>query len=251
MMKAGVSEGSGAARPELSTPTTALEPGCAALVTPLADFFVRHHGSVPRIDAARYRLTVSGEIRQPLQLSLAELQTQFPKHTILTTLKCRGHHTTETTTASAASPSAACQSGEPSPAVGTAIWGGISLACLLQVAGVLPLAQHVVSSGLDIVEVKTLPTPYACSIPLATAWRPQVLLAYEMNGQPLTPEHGAPLRLIVPGEAGLRSVKWLREIKLLPFPSTSSFQGPATAEDWQPPRPFVLDTPTGTASGER
>lgn len=251
MLKQWVSEWSRSAQPEPGVLATALEPGCAALVTPLADFFVHQHGSVPRIDASRYRLTVSGEVREPLQLSVAELQTHFPKHTILTTLKCHGHHTNEFATASSVAPNAPCHSSGHTKAVGTAIWGGVSLTSLLQMAGVLPLAQHVVSSGLDVVEVKTQPAHYACSIPLATAWRPEVLLAYEMNGQPLTLEHGAPLRLIVPGETGARSVKWLREIKLLPFPSTSYFQGRPTADDWKPPRPLVTSPATSTEPAER
>lgn len=213
------------------TSTTPLEPGCVELVTPLADFFVHQHGSVPRIDTTRYQLEVGGEIRQPLQLTVQELQATFPRHTILSTLKCHGQQPAEPGSQS----SALCQA-NPSKAVGTAIWGGVSLALILQAVGVLAAAQHVVLSGLDVVEVKTQPMHYTCSIPLATAWRPEVLLAYEMNGQPLTKEHGAPLRLIVPGEAGARSVKWLREIRLLPFPSTSCFQGRPTIDNWAPPR---------------
>lgn len=195
----------------------ALDPLCAEMVTPAEKFYVHNHGNVPRLDAALYGLSVLGEVARPLCLALTALREEFPKQTILTTLKCSGHQ---------------APTGLPCHvnAAGTAIWGGVSLFQVLYAAGLKPTAQHVAFAGLDVVEVKTQQINYGCSIPLETAWRAEVLLAYEMNGEPLTAEHGAPLRLIVPGETGAKSVKWLREIKLLPFPSTNYFQS-RSAED--------------------
>jgi sulfite oxidase len=202
----------------------ALEPLCAELLTPPEQFYVHNHGTVPRLDAARYRLPVLGEVTLPLSLSLAELREEFPKLTILTTLKCGGHQRQDWAGPESPAQEISCRPTGQVNAAGTAIWGGVSLRQILLAVGIEPAAKHVAFAGLDLVEVKTQPINYGCSIPLETALRPEVLLAYEMNGQPLTPEHGAPLRLIVPGETGAKSVKWLREIMLLPFPSTNYFQ---------------------------
>ena len=116
------------------------------------------------------------------------------------------------------------ESSEFGRASGNAIWGGASLQQVLLAAGIENSARYAVFTGLDPIEVKTQRTNYSSAISIETALRPEVLLAYEMNGQPLTPEHGAPLRLIVPSEEGARGVKWLAEIKLLAYPLTNNLQ---------------------------
>lgn len=210
-------------------PGLGLDPLCVEMVTPTEQFYVHNHGTVPRLDVARYRLSVLGEVTLPLSLSLAELREEFPKLTILTTLKCSGQPGQEWANSELSAQEKTCPPVGQVKAAGTAIWGGVALREILLAVGIEPAALHVVLTGLDVVEVKTQPLNYGCSILLETALRPEVLLAYEMNGQPLTSEHGAPLRLIVPGETGAKSVKWLREIKLLPFPSTNYFQGRSAA----------------------
>ena len=225
-------------RPEdLETPVSLLKD----YLTPNELFYVRHHAYAPTVDANAWKLTIDGEVDKPYTLTLDELK-KFPKATVTVTLECAGNGRAFY---EPAVPGIQWERG----AVGTARWTGARLADVLKRAGVKVTGKYVALDGADKAVGKQ--PEFIRNLPLEKALHVDTILAYEMNGQPLTPEHGAPLRLIVPGEAGLRSVKWLREIKLLPFPSTSSFQGPATAEDWQPPRPLVLDTLTGTVSGER
>jgi DMSO/TMAO reductase YedYZ molybdopterin-dependent catalytic subunit len=111
-------------------------------------------------------------------------------------------------------------SGQPwlQEAVGTAEWGGTGLAGVLERAGVLNRAQEVVFTGLDRGVEEGVEQSFERSLTLEDAFREEVLLAYEMNGQPLPPQHGFPLRLVVPGWYGMASVKWLEQITLLDRP---------------------------------
>ena len=106
-------------------------------------------------------------------------------------------------------------------------WGGVSLYHVLELAGIRPGLAHVAFTGLDEVERRGRRFGFGASIPLDKALGPEVLLADEMNGAPLTPLHGAPLRLVVPGYIGARSVKWLGEIVLQAQPSDNYFQAVA------------------------
>ena len=98
---------------------------------------------------------------------------------------------------------------------------------MLAAAGVDPAARHVALGGADHAEEAVPPQRYDISIPLAKALRPEVLLAWEMNGEPLTPVHGAPLRAVVPGYIGARSVKWLERVELRREPSDGYYQATA------------------------
>jgi sulfite oxidase len=109
-------------------------------------------------------------------------------------------------------------------ATGTARWGGVSLADVLATAGVGPGATHVALIGVDRSEEAKPPQDFGASIPLAKALTKDVLLALEMNGEPLSPVHGAPVRLVVPGYIGARSVKWLQRVELRSEPSDGYFQ---------------------------
>ncbi len=114
-------------------------------------------------------------------------------------------------------------------AVGNAIWTGVSLVDLLQMAGVRKTAVEVLLVGADAGELKDDPKPigkvhFARSLPLLKALQPEVLLAYQMNGKPLTPEHGYPLRAVVPGWYGMASVKWLTRVIVLEQPFGGYFQ---------------------------
>jgi len=102
-------------------------------------------------------------------------------------------------------------------AVGTGRWRGVPLRSLLEEAGVLAGAQEVVFAGLDHGIENGVEQDYARSLPLEEARRGDVLLAYELNGVPLPPQHGFPLRLLVPGWYGMASVKWLDRITLIDF----------------------------------
>jgi sulfane dehydrogenase subunit SoxC len=106
-------------------------------------------------------------------------------------------------------------------AVGTARWTGTPLASLLQEAGITGGAVDVVFTGADHGIERGLEQDYRRALPVSEAMNDNVLLAYEMNGVPLPPQHGAPLRLIVPGWYGMAHVKWLRRITVIP----QSFDG--------------------------
>ena len=191
--------------------------------TPTALFFVRNHGTVPAIDPDAYRLTVRGRIERPLSLSLDDLRHTFPQHRVTAALQCAGNRRQEML-------AVADIPGElpwDLEAISQAEWGGVSLGQVLEYAGIGAGAAHVAFTGLDDVERRGRRFGFGASIPLVKALTPEVLLAYEMNGEPLTALHGAPLRLVVPGYIGARSVKWLGEIALQARPSDNYFQAVA------------------------
>jgi sulfite oxidase len=189
-------------------------------VTPVPLFFVRNHGSVPAINPATYRLRVTGHVKRPLELSLEEIRA-LPQSTVGAALQCAGNRRGEFM-------AVAPISGEipwGAEAAGNARWTGVALREILTAAGVHEVAQHVAFLGLDDVERQR--TGFGGSIPIHKALAPEVLLATEMNGAPLLPVHGFPLRVIVPGYIGARSVKWLSEITVQEEPSSNYFQAHA------------------------
>jgi sulfite oxidase len=108
--------------------------------------------------------------------------------------------------------------------IGTATWRGVPLREVLRAVGVEADARYVAFTSLDEAQFEGEKVSYGSSIALEKALSPDVLLAYEMNDEPLAPEHGFPLRVIVPGYIGAKSVKWLREITLQEHPSTNPYQ---------------------------
>jgi len=221
-------------------------------VTPTELFFVRSHAEVPRIDPRRFRLHVGGLVKRPLSLSLLELQRDFPKVRVEAALECAGNRRKELL-------SIAPVFGELAwgpEAVADAVWGGVPLRDVLRAAGVGRGARHASFEGLDRVSKEGVVTPFGSSVPLAKAISKEVLLAYEMNGRPLQPIHGAPLRVVVPGYIGARSVKWLDRIELTRSPSSNVFQARtykrvprgASAKDLERARPMG-DAPLNCAIG--
>ena len=114
-------------------------------------------------------------------------------------------------------------------AVGTAEWTGVPLRDVLQEAGLGAGAAEIVFSGADHGEQGGVEQDYERSLPLADALRSEVLLAYAMNHEPLEPQHGAPLRLLVPGWYGMTSVKWLTRITAVASPSRVTSRPSPTA----------------------
>jgi sulfite oxidase len=163
---------------------------------------------VPLLDPASYHLEVGGR-----SFSLPELQARFPHRTVAATMQCAGNRRGEL---AALRPTA----GDPwAPgAIGTAEWTGVALADLL--AAACEAGEHVHFDSHDTARG----TPFGVSIPAAKATAPEVLLAWSMNGAPLTPAHGAPLRAVVPGYAGIRSAKWLRSVSAANEPSPNPMQ---------------------------
>jgi DMSO/TMAO reductase YedYZ molybdopterin-dependent catalytic subunit len=188
------------------TPLEAL----ASEITPAGLHYLLTHYDVPVIDPEAWRLRVGGRVERELELSLDELRSR-PAHTAPVTIECAGNGRAHL---------------DPRPlsqpwlveAVGTAEWTGASLAALLDEAGVEPDAVEVLLSGLDRGVEGGIAQSYERSLPLADARREEVLLAYEMNGSPLPPQHGAPVRVVVPGWYGMTSVKWLGRITVLAEP---------------------------------
>lgn len=190
-----------------------------SFITPRELFFARSHGSTPSIDASTYRLSVKGMVDKSLTLSLESLRSDFPKQTRAATLQCAGNRRRELDSVERIEDELLWDAG----AIGTAVWGGTPLRDVLRVAGVRSGAAHVDFVGLDQVQKEGRKFGFGGSIPLEKAESPEVLLAYEMNGEPLAPEHGFPLRVVVPGYVGARSVKWLGEIRVQTVPSDNYF----------------------------
>jgi sulfite oxidase len=109
-------------------------------------------------------------------------------------------------------------------AIGNANWAGVPLREVLSKAGIGEEASHAAFVGLDEVEGEDGSVNYGSSIPLQKALSPEVILAYEMNGEPLPREHGFPLRVVAPGFIGARSVKWLSGVTLRDAPSDNPYQ---------------------------
>ncbi|HEY1014281.1 MAG TPA: sulfite oxidase [Herpetosiphonaceae bacterium] len=190
-----------------------------AFVTPASRLFARNHGPVPRVDPAAFRLEIGGLVARELRLSLDELR-RLPFVRQQATLQCAGNRRQELT-AIAPIP------GElpwGANAIGNGVWGGVPLSALLALAGVDPAAEHLAFEGLDEIERDDRRFAFGGSIPLATLAAAEVLLAYELNGAPLPARNGGPLRAVVPGVVGARSVKWLGRITVRDAPSDNYFQ---------------------------
>jgi sulfite oxidase len=195
----------------------------AAFFTPNDLFFVRNHAPVPEVDPTAFRLTVDGLVERGLELSLADLASRFERAEVVATLQCAGQRRQELL-------AVAPLPGElpwGSEAVGTARWSGYRLADVLAAAGVAAPAAHVGFEGLDTVERRGARFGFGGSVPLAKATAPEVLLADRMNGEPLPATHGAPLRVVVPGYIGARSVKWVRRVEVRERSSENYFQAVA------------------------
>ena len=191
----------------------------ASFVTPVNGFYIRSHGDIPVINAVEYRLNVAGKVATTLKLSMDELRERFPVRAVTATMQCAGNRRADMQRVRPVS-------GDPwAPgAIGTAEWRGVALIDILRTAGADESAGHVAFDCADECHVEGKTFHYGASIPMTRALGPEVLLAYEMNGSALNAEHGAPLRLVVPGYAGVRSPKWLHTITVQDAPSDNPMQ---------------------------
>ncbi|WP_329342665.1 sulfite oxidase [Streptomyces sp. NBC_00663] len=179
-------------------------------VTPPGLHYVLTHYDIPYVpDDTRWPLTVGGLVRRPLRLTPADLRA-FPQVTTRVTLECAGNGRALLTPRPVSQPWLV-------EAVGTADWTGVPLRLLLERAGVEPGAVDVVFTGADHGVERGVEQDYRRALPIgaATGTEPEVLVAYAMNGAPLPPQHGRPLRLVVPGWYGMAHVKWLREVTVV------------------------------------
>jgi sulfite oxidase len=189
-------------------------------ITPEELFFVRNHAPVPEIDGDAFRLSVGGLVERSLELSLDDLTREFQHHTVEATLLCAGNRRDELI-AVREIPGEVPWGAE---AIGNARWGGVALRDVLAAASVGADAKHAAFVGRDRARKGNQTFPFGGSIPIEKANDPDVLLAYEMNGKPLPATHGYPLRVVVPGYIGARSVKWVTEIRAQPTPSDNYYQ---------------------------
>jgi len=192
-------------------------------VTPAELFFTRSHAPTPSIDPGTWRLDVDGLVERPRSFSLADLLGAFPPRQVAATLVCAGLRRDEFLSLG------------PLPgelpwgpeAVSTGRWTGVALGDLLRAVGVAAGARYVELTGLDSVERHEQRFGFGGSIEVAKALGAEVLLAHQLNGAALPPAHGFPLRAVVPGWIGARSVKWLGRITLREDPSPNYFQAKA------------------------
>lgn len=197
----------------------------SSFITPTNQFFVRCHFGVQHgIDLKTWRLRVEGHVERPLELSFDDFRT-LPARTQVATLECAGNSRVLLVPRVEGVP---WESG----AVGNAEWTGVSLAAVLDRAGLKSRAVDVVCEGADSGEVagnRDEPRSpgricFARSLPVEKACRPEVLLAHKMNGEDLTAAHGFPVRLLVPGWYGMASVKWVNRIVVTDRPFNGYFQ---------------------------
>jgi len=176
-------------------------------ITPVGLHYLLIHFDIPYVDESSWELRVAGQTRRSLALKLAELKA-LPSTALAVTLECAGNGRARTSPRPLSQPWL-------NEAVGTAEWTGVPLRAVLDEAGVLDGATDVVFTGLDRGVQGEVIQQYERSLSLADAMRDEVLLAWAVNGEPLPPQHGFPLRLVVPGWYGMTSVKWLRSITVV------------------------------------
>jgi sulfane dehydrogenase subunit SoxC len=215
-------------------------------VTPPGLHYVLTHYDIPAVDPRTWRLEVTGAVQRPLRLTLEDLARR-PAVTTRVLLECAGNGRARY---------------EPRPvsqpwlleAVGSAEWTGTPLAPLLEEAGLSPAAVDVAFTGADHGLERGVEQDYARGLPLPEAMRPETLLVWAMNGAPLPPQHGAPLRLLVPGWYGMAQVKWLTRVEVLDHPfagyqNATAYRLKQDAEDGGEPvtriRPRALVAPPG------
>ena len=177
-------------------------------ITPAGLHYLLIHYDIPAVDPDTFQLDIGGAVERPVTLTLDALRER-PRVAEPVTFECAGNGRALL---------------EPRPisqpwlteAVGTAEWGGTPLKPLLDEAGVSEDAVEVLFSALDRGIEGGVPQYYERALPVAEA--EHGLLVYEMNGEPLPPQHGFPLRLVVPGWYGMQNVKWLTRITVLEQP---------------------------------
>ncbi|MEM8946388.1 MAG: molybdopterin-dependent oxidoreductase [Planctomycetota bacterium] len=223
-------------------------------ITPTDRFYVRSHAPVPIIDETSFRLSLEGMVERPLSLSVEELKAKFERVTTTATMTCAGNRRSEHSLVKQVK-GVPWQAG----AIGNATWTGAKLSAVLRSAGVAAEAKHVWFEGLDQIDRPSGEIPFGASIPISKAMSdasatPGALVAYAMNGQPLTPDHGFPMRTVVPGFIGARSVKWLGKIVVSDRPSPNHYVATAyklveagSPQEWATSAPlenFVMNSVT-------
>ncbi|KAF1999233.1 sulfite oxidase mitochondrial precursor [Amniculicola lignicola CBS 123094] len=196
-------------------------------ITPNADHFVRNHGGIPEIEEDKYFFDVEGLVNNPKRISLKDLKNPdlFPQITKTVTLQCSGTRRIEQIHEYPGDGDELINAPWGEGAIGTAKWTGVSLKKVIKYCGGLKDGgMHVEFFGADTYFKKGHIYNYAVSVPYRKVKVNEVMLAYEMNGEPLPKIHGFPLRVVVFGYIGARSCKWLTRINVIPGPSMAPVQ---------------------------
>ncbi len=206
-------------------------------LTPAEHFFVRNHMHEPvTLDAARWTLTISGEVENPTTVTLADL-AKLERHSVVNTLECAGNGRAFQ---APKVPGVQWQKG----AVSTGRFSGPRLRDVLQKAGIKATGKHVAFRGLDEVPGKV--PPFIRSIPIEKALDADTLIATQLNGAPLPKHNGYPARALTPGWVGAASCKWLAEIKVLDKEFEGNFMNPGYRMPNQPVKPGEAVKPEDT-----
>jgi DMSO/TMAO reductase YedYZ molybdopterin-dependent catalytic subunit len=179
-------------------------------ITPVGLHYLLIHYDIPVLDPDAWRLRVGGLVRRPLELSVEDLRRR-DRVTLPVTMECAGNGRARLRPRAVSQPWL-------HEAVGTGEWTGTPLASLLDEAGLDDRAVEAVFTGADRGVEHGIEQRYQRSLSVADATRHEVVLADELNGRPLPPQHGAPVRLVVPGWYGMTNVKWLTDIELVDTP---------------------------------
>ncbi|MGH9718139.1 MAG: molybdopterin-dependent oxidoreductase [Candidatus Acidiferrales bacterium] len=167
--------------------------------TPLDSIFTLAHFGIPEIETQQWTIRIDGMVRHSIVLTLDDVM-RWPKRTVLAVHECAGNPLNPT---------------EATRGVANVVWGGADLREIFEDAGIDSAARFVWSYGVDHGEFGDIECEsYLKDLPLDRLAKGDVILAYEMNRERLTVEHGAPVRLFVPGYYGTNSVKWLRRMTI-------------------------------------
>ncbi|MGB1931381.1 MAG: sulfite oxidase [Mariniblastus sp.] len=206
------------------------EPELAKLVkswqTPTELFYVRSHAPNPVIDPSQFKLRVEGMVRRPRTFSFDEIK-QMPTVSTTATLTCAGNRRSEYNGPEYQDVPSVSGVQWEGGTIGNATWAGTLLASVLKQVEVTEGAKHIWFEGLDQIPKKGSVIGFGGSIPIEKAMVAEgpgaPLLSHTMNGAQLTPDHGYPLRMVVPGYIGARSVKWLGKIVVSDRPSPNHY----------------------------
>ncbi|KAK6084264.1 oxidoreductase molybdopterin binding domain-containing protein [Seiridium cupressi] len=191
------------------------------------DHFVRNHGGIPEIDPAEFTVDISGLVNNPKRLTLADLQNEelFPRQSNVVSLQCSGTRRIEQINQYPGDGDELINAPWGEGAIGTARWTGVSLKKVIKYCGGLKDgADNLEFYGADTYVKKGQLYNYVVSVPWRKVKVNEVLLAWEMNGEPLPKIHGFPLRTVVFGYIGARSCKWLYEVRAIKGPSQAPVQ---------------------------
>lgn len=191
-------------------------------VTPTADFYqVSKNAFDPEVDANRWKLEIAGLVEAPFSLTYEEIKS-LPAVEQYATLACISNEV-------------------GGDLIGNALWRGVRLKDLLERAG---LKEGVVDVALKASD------DYTDSIPLDRAMNEATILAYEMNGEPLTPVHGFPLRLLVPGIYGMKNVKWITRVEAINYDLKGYWQRRGWNDRAEYKTMSRIDAPDDTVKGD-